>query len=74
MPEINKIVGANVRKFRKQKKWSQEQLAFETGMHRAYIGQIERGEKNIGVINLDRIARSLGKDIAGFFRKPTKED
>ncbi len=39
--------------------WSQEQLAFEADLHRAYIGQIERGEKNIGLMNLEKIAKAL---------------
>ncbi|MDD5428490.1 MAG: helix-turn-helix transcriptional regulator [Candidatus Omnitrophica bacterium] len=48
-----------MRKFRKKKSLSQEDLAFESGLHRAYIGQIERGEKNIGLINLEKIAKAL---------------
>ncbi|MFA5015525.1 MAG: helix-turn-helix transcriptional regulator [Actinomycetota bacterium] len=59
MAEINKRVGLNIRKYREKKGWSQEQLAFEADLHRAYIGQIERGEKNIGLINLHKIAEAL---------------
>lgn len=60
MAEINKQVGFNIRKYRKKKGWTQEQLAFEANLHRAYIGQIERGEKNIGLQNLEKIAKTLG--------------
>jgi len=59
MSQINKKVGLKIRKLREKKGWSQEQLAFETGCHRAYIGQIERGEKNIGLKNLEKIAKAL---------------
>ncbi len=59
MAKINKKVGLNIQKLRKGKGWSQEQLALRTGLHRAYIGQIERGEKNIGLINLEKIAKAL---------------
>ena len=59
MAEINKKVGFNIRKYRGKKGWSQEQLAFEADLHRAYIGHIERGEKNIGLINLEKIAKAL---------------
>lgn len=59
MAEINKEVGFNIRRYREKKGWTQEQLAFEANLHRAYIGQIERGEKNIGLINLQKIAGAL---------------
>jgi transcriptional regulator with XRE-family HTH domain len=59
LAEINKKVGLNIRKYREKQRWSQEQLALEADLHRAYIGQIERGEKNIGLINLQKIANAL---------------
>jgi len=64
MPEINKKVGLNIRKCREKKNWTQEQLAFEANLHRAYIGHIERGEKNIGIKNLEKIAKTLGTTCA----------
>ncbi len=67
MEEINKKVGFNIRKYRTKKSWSQEQLALETGLHRAYIGQIERGEKNIGIKNLELIAKTLNIPISKLF-------
>ena len=63
MAEINKKVGLNIRKAREKKGWSQEQLAFEANLHRAYIGQIERGEKNIGLKNLEKIAKTLNISV-----------
>ena len=59
MATINKKVGLSIQKYRKKKKWTQEELAFEANLHRAYIGQIERGEKNIGLQNLEKIAKAL---------------
>lgn len=64
MAEINKRVGLNIRKYRKKKGWSQEQLAFEADLHRAYIGQIERGEKNMGLVNLEKIAKALNVKVS----------
>jgi transcriptional regulator with XRE-family HTH domain len=63
MAEINKRVGINIRSFREKKGWSQEELAFEADLHRAYIGQIERGEKNVGLVNLEKIAAALKINI-----------
>ena len=59
MADINKDVGKRIRLFRGKKGWTQEELAFEADLHRAYVGQIERGEKNIGVQNLEKIAKVL---------------
>jgi transcriptional regulator with XRE-family HTH domain len=67
MTEINKQVGNKIRIFRKKKGWTQEQLAFEADLHRAYIGQIERGEKNIGLQNLEKISKALNIDVKKLF-------
>lgn len=56
-------VAKNIRKCRSQKGWSQEELAHAADLHRAYIGQIERGEKSIGVKNLEIIAKALSVGI-----------
>ena len=59
-PEIEKTLGDAIRAKRLEKGWSQEELSFESGLHRTYIGAVERGEKNLTVKNLVQIARSLG--------------
>lgn len=64
MAEINKRVGLNIRKHREKRGWKQEGLALRAKLHRAYVGQIERGEKNIGLINLEKIAKALGINIS----------
>ena len=60
---INEEVGFNIRKIREELDLSQEKLADMAGLHRAYIGQIERGEKNIGLKNLEKIAKALKVSI-----------
>ena len=52
--------GAQVRAQRERLGVSQEELAYRAGMHRTYLGGVERGERNIGLLNLLRIARALG--------------
>ena len=47
---LNKELGLRIRNYRKQKKLSQEQLAEMCGLHPTYIGQVERGEKNLQLI------------------------
>ena len=51
--------GNKVRELRKFKNFSQEELAYKADLHRTYIGMIERAEKNITLINIDKIAKAL---------------
>lgn len=51
--------GNNVKKLRKAKGWSQEKLAKKAGVHRTYIGSIERSERNVSLMNVERIAKAL---------------
>ncbi len=62
---ILRQVGAAIREKRKQKGLSQEALAFEAELDRTYIGSVERGERNISVLNLVRIAGALGTTVGG---------
>lgn len=51
--------GDKVRKLRKEKGLSQEELSFKADLHRTYIGMIERAEKNITLTNIEKIAKAL---------------
>jgi len=59
--------GSKIRKLRKTKGWSQEDLAFKTGLDRTYIGGIERGERNPSLKNIIKIAKSLNVEIYDLF-------
>lgn len=52
--------GANVRAERERLGMSQEDLADRAGLHRTYLGGVERGERNLGLLNVVRIAKALG--------------
>jgi len=61
--KILKRFGDEVRRLRKAKKWSQEELARKAGLHRTYIGSIERSERNVSLLNIERIARALNIQV-----------
>lgn len=52
--------GLRLKDLRKKRGWSQEDLALEAGMDRSYVGDIERGARNISLINICKLARTLG--------------
>lgn len=57
--KILKKFGNKVRELRKKKGISQEELAHKADLHRTYIGMIERAEKNITLINIEKLAKAL---------------
>ncbi len=57
--DILNIFGENVRKYRRLLNISQEELADKADLHRTYIGMIERAEKNITLVNIEKIANAL---------------
>lgn len=57
--KILRQFGDKVKKLRRAKGWSQEELAKKTGLHRTYIGSIERSERNVSLLNIERIAKAL---------------
>ena len=62
MAGIRERVALNIRRIRRGNGLSQEKLADLCGLHRTYIGSVERCERNITIENLDRIANALGVD------------
>ena len=60
MKDLLELLGKRVQERRLARKWSQEEFAHVSGLHRTYIGQIERGEKNISFGNLVKISGVLG--------------
>jgi len=60
--------GKKVREERARLGLSQEELASRAGVHRTYIGMIERAEKNITLENIEKIAKALKISIADFFQ------
>lgn len=58
--DICRQVGLNVQRIRRSRGWSQEQLAFESGLHRTYISGIERGARNPTITVLKELADALG--------------
>lgn len=58
-PNARAVLAANMIRLRREKRWSQEDLAFECGLHRTFIAHVERRVRNISLDNIERIAHAL---------------
>jgi transcriptional regulator with XRE-family HTH domain len=62
--DIRIRVGRRLRKLRKQRGWTQVQMAEQFGLDRSYLADVERGERNISIVNLEVIARGFGLTLS----------
>ena len=67
--KLKKIFSNNVRKYRIKQNLSQEELAEKAGVHRTYIGSVERGERNITINVMEKICVALGIPITDLFKE-----
>jgi transcriptional regulator with XRE-family HTH domain len=68
--DIQKLIGDRLRNLRKKGGLSQEKLGWKAKLHYTYIGAIERGEKNVSIITLAKIAKGLGISVNEIFNFP----
>jgi transcriptional regulator with XRE-family HTH domain len=66
-PSARERLAASVREQRLALGLSQERFAEACGLHRTYIGQVERGERNVSIDNIERMATALGVDVTEMF-------
>ena len=64
---IKAAFGQRLRELRTKKGLSQEALALDCGLDRTYIGSIERGERNVSLVNIEKIAAALGVSVRVLF-------
>jgi transcriptional regulator with XRE-family HTH domain len=72
MPQRNlsarKTFASNVRRVRLRLGLTQEELADRSGLHRTYVGSVERGERNISIDNMERLAGALDAEVEELLR------
>lgn len=67
------LFGQRLIEVRKAKGWSQEHLALESGIARSYLGGVERGQRNIALLNIFKLAEALGVPPAALLEPPLSE-
>ncbi|GHU13692.1 hypothetical protein FACS189441_1690 [Betaproteobacteria bacterium] len=71
MPTDPKILfGLRLVEIRKRREWSQERLALESGLARSYLGGIERGQRNLALLNIYKLAEALEVTPAALMEPP----
>jgi transcriptional regulator with XRE-family HTH domain len=65
--EIEKKIGERIYQLRKEQNVSQEKLAEKADLDRTYVSSVERGKRNVSVINLEKISSALGCSLQEFF-------
>lgn len=63
------VLARNLRALRAAQHLSQESLAARAGLHRTYVGSVERGERNISIDNMERLAAALKCELVDLIRK-----
>lgn len=65
--EIKSKIGNRIKELREVKQMSQKDLAYTSDLDRSYIASVENGQRNISIINIEKIATALGEDLTTFF-------
>lgn len=73
-PKILGVLSENILRLRTEQGLSQEELAFKCGLHRTYIGAVERGERNITLRSLELIAIALDVKLTTLLEEETQTD
>jgi transcriptional regulator with XRE-family HTH domain len=68
-PDVLLALGQAVRALRLERGCSQERLAEESGLHPRYVSDVERGRRNVGMVNVDRLSRALSVDLPTLMAK-----
>ena len=70
--DLRQLFATNLRRLRHERKVSQEQLAYDAEIDRAYLSRVERAVTYVGLEIIEKLAAILEVDPAEFFRRPTR--
>lgn len=71
---LTKVLSSNLRSLRKLRDLTQEQLAERCGLHRTYVGSVERGERNVTLSSLEAFSKALGVSVADLLTPRAYDD
>lgn len=65
--DIKSKIGTRIKELREERQMSQKDLAYTSDLDRSYIASVESGQRNVSIINIERIASALGVTVKEFF-------
>ncbi|MDQ6757058.1 MAG: helix-turn-helix transcriptional regulator [Bacteroidota bacterium] len=72
--DVKAKIGQRIKKLREKEEMSQKDLAYAADLDRSYIASIENGQRNVSIINIEKIATALNTSIKEFFKSKDFED
>ena len=72
--EIKSKIGIRIKELREVKQMSQKDLAYASDLDRSYIASVENGQRNISIVNIEKIAIALGVSLKEFFKDNKFDD
>jgi len=66
---LRQVLATNLRLLRNERGWSQEDLAAEAGLHRTFVGAVERAERNISLDNVEKLALAFGVEAWSLLKR-----
>ena len=69
--KIKSKIGNRIKELRNLKQMSQKDLAYTSDLDRSYIASVENGQRNISIVNIEKIAVALGENLTTFFNSKT---
>jgi transcriptional regulator with XRE-family HTH domain len=66
--DLKRAFGQRVRELREARDWSQEEMNQHSGLHWTYVGQVERGERNLTLLSIQKIAKGFRIEMAELFK------
>lgn len=67
--DVKSKVGKRIREIREKVKMSQKDLAYSSDLDRSYIASVENGQRNISIVNIEKIANTLGVSLSELFKE-----
>lgn len=72
--DVKLKIGQRIKELREKGDMSQKDLAYSSDLDRSYIASVENGQRNISVVNIEKIATALGVNLREFFKSKSFED